>query len=140
MIAIVPVISFAQRGKDSSANGAKIQAQRVAYLVIRLDLSFQESVFFKEKYFEYEDSRMAIRRGFGALDKYPTNDIEANQLILARFQMEEDIFTAKKSFYEQLKTQISSLKLMLLPVAEKEFKEMLVQRLRQKRKQGGRGK
>ena len=139
MIAAMPVISFAQRG-DKEQNNANIQAQRVSYLALRLDLSFQEGIFFKEKYYEYEDNRKLIRRDFADIKKHPTNDIEANQLILARLKMEEDLLFLKRQFYEELKKQISSLKLILLPKAEAEFKEMLVQRLRQNRRRGGGGK
>ncbi len=141
MIAIVPVLSFAQGGGGREQANANIQAQRVSYIALRLDLSFQEGIFFKDKYYEYEANRKLIRRDFADLKKHPTNDTEANQLILARFKMEEDLQALKRQFYEDLKTQIPSLKLMLLPKAEAEFKEMLVQRLRQnRRRSGGKGK
>lgn len=132
----MPCTSFAQRGNNGQAN-ANIKAQRVSYLALRLDLSFQEGVFFKEEYYKYEDNRGLIRRAFAELDKHPSTDIEANQLILAHLKMEEDLQALKRQFYENLKQEITSLKLILLPKAEAEFKEMLVQRLRQNRRRNG---
>lgn len=127
-------ISHAQDQHDNE----RVRQQRLAYISVRLDLNTNEAAFFSEKYNEYEDDRKAIAQTFRQQARNPRDNKEANEVIEARLKMEEDLLALKRQFYNEVKTNISPLKLMELPEAEKEFKKILLRRLRTERR-GGRG-
>lgn len=133
LIALLPLISFAQRGERLFEN-QEIRDKRTSYIALRLDLSMEQSILFKEQYDQYENNRKAIRSQFEEQQKTPNTETEADQFVQARFKMEEDLIAAKRTFYQNLKQHISSLKLIQLPKIEGEFKEILIQRLRKEQR------
>ncbi|MCB0638334.1 MAG: hypothetical protein KDC54_17010 [Lewinella sp.] len=112
----------------------QIRSQRVAYITQRLNLTPAEAGHFWTAYSEYETQRRALlEQNRPENIAQPRTDAEANELIERRFQLEEDLVALKRRFYDQMRSEVSPRKLVLLPRAEQEFRRELLRRLRERR-------
>ncbi len=125
--------TFGQFDNDGPL-GQKVEAMKVAYLTERLSLTAEEAQGFWPLYNEMEEAQKNIRA------KYRTNrspqdmsDVEAEEAILKRFRMEEELIDLQRSYYEKFKQIISPRKIAMIKPATNEFKRELVQRLREAR-------
>lgn len=117
----------------------QIRAQRGAYITQRLRLNSQEAAHFWTSFNDYEERKAILTRTFKNSHGRPTTEVEADEIILRRFEMEEDLLAMKRAFYLELKTKIPAQKLFMLPQAESEFRRDLLRQLRQRRQQRGGG-
>lgn len=109
----------------------RVEAQMVAFITHRLELSPEESTRFWPVYNEYREKQRAIRRD-ALTDRRLDNltDEEANKLINQQIVMEEKLLSLKREYIAKLRDTIPPRKLARLHGAEQAFKVEILQRLR----------
>ena len=66
------------------------------------------------------------------------SDAEANDFILARFEMEEKLLKLKKDQYQKFQKIISPRKVAMFTRAEKAFRQEVIKRFKENRRRRGR--
>jgi hypothetical protein len=136
LLSLLPI--YGQTGGRITDN-EQIKAQRATYITQRLKLTAEEATYFWSNFNDYELERAALEEAFAATMIPKANtEAEAAGQIEARFQLDENLLALRRSFYERVKDRVPSTKLVLLPQVEREFKKSLLQRLEQRKQQGGR--
>jgi len=125
---------WAQGPGEELTENDQIRSQRVAYITQRLSLTPAEAGHFWTVYSEYEEERRTIAARYRNENPRPLTADEADRIIQNRFQMEDELLQLKRRFYDNLREEISPRKLVLLPKAEREFKQDLLRQLRQRRR------
>ena len=119
---------------------ARIHAAKMVYITDRLRLTADQSNGFVPLYNEYEREVRATRQSF--FSKYHgTNPDEANDAISRQWiddnlDYQQEIIALKRKYNERFLKVIAPQQLSDLYKAEREFNQMLMQRLRQQRNGG----
>lgn len=116
----------------------KMQAQRIAFITQRLDLSPEESQQFWPIYNQYTEKLKQIRLEKPEKPMIDMTEAEAEKAILGDFDKEARELELKKEYYQKLKKVISVKKISRLYIAERDFRTELLKRLKdnkQERKQ-----
>jgi len=115
----------------------RIEAQRVAFITQKLDLTPDESAKFWPLYNEFKKlqktKRAEIMPGKPLKE---LNDAEAEEIIEKRLTMEEEMVDIKRDYFEKLKEVIPSTKIVLLVQVELQFNREVLEKLRQRQGQG----
>ena len=112
---------------------ARLQAQRVAYITNRLQLTPQESSEFWAVVNEYELAQEKIKLKYKPSKPVSQmNNDEAEAFIQSTFQEEQDLLNLKKEYYARFKNILSPSKIALFPVAEREFKREVLRQMRER--------
>jgi len=130
---------FAQQDKRSKRE--QIQAQKVAYITTKLNLSSAEAEKFWPVYNEHDKLKKETIQSFGNTARIEKTDIEAltdeeatsiadNQIIMA-----QKLLDLRKEYYIKYKSILPIKKVLKLSQAEKEFQRELLERIK---KQGQR--
>ena len=135
------VNSFAQgRGERQQGNmRQKIEAQKVAFITNKLDLTPEEAQSFWPFYNEFEIKRKSIQEELVSGPPPPPekiwqmSDKEAEEMIQGYFLKAQTMLDLKIEFYEKIKNAISVKKILILFEAEKEFKRILFERIQEHR-------
>lgn len=112
----------------------RVDAQRIAFITERLNLSPEESQNFWPVYNEYRDKLKTIRQ-----DRLPEveidqmNDAEAEKLIKDNLDAEQRELELKREYYLKLRKTIPPRKIALLMKAEIEFKGNLLKEIQKRR-------
>jgi hypothetical protein len=114
----------------------KIEAARVAYLTTQLDLTSEESQRFWPIYNSFRD-KLEEDRPDGLKGKHvqDLSDKEIEDLIESHFQKQERAIATKRQMYTELRKVVSVRKLVKLPKAEQGFKEVLLEKMHEKREE-----
>jgi hypothetical protein len=114
----------------------RVQAQRVAFITEKIDLTSKEAEKFWPLFNEYEQEERRIRRQYQAQQKRPIDmtDEEARAQLLSHFDMEEKLLDLKRSYFLKLAEVVSPKKLAGFTRADREFKRMLLNRIRERRR------
>ena len=125
-------------GNLSSTALDRVQAQRVAFITEKIDMTSKEAEKFWPMFNEYEKEEERIRKEFMGKHKRISNmsNEEAKQLLIKRFDMDQALLDNKRKYYLQLSDIISPRKLAGFTKADREFKRLLLNRIRNKRRQG----
>jgi hypothetical protein len=135
LLGLLPI--YGQPGGRISDN-EQLKAQRATYITQRLQLTSEEATYFWSNFNDYELEREALEQAYQAKTKgQATTEAEAERQIEARFQLDEDLLALRRRFYTRVKDRVPSTKLVLLPQVEREFKKSLLQRLEQRKQNGG---
>jgi hypothetical protein len=123
-------------------NLSRVQAQRVAYITQRLGLTTDESASFWAMVNEYENKQREIRQKYRpAKGIQLMTDQEAEQYIRSTFDRDRELLELKESYYGRFKEILPPSKIALFPIAENEFKRVILRQVReniQRRRQGNR--
>lgn len=119
--------------EDIDARLERVQAQRIAYITNRLQLSPTEAAKFWPLFNEYERERRQMRRQRSAKPVAELSEAEARRLIEDELERETRLLALRKRYYEQFLRVLPARKIALLPVADREFKRDLLQQLRRRR-------
>ena len=115
----------------------RIEAQRVAFITQKLDLTPDEAAKFWPLYNEFKKlqktKRAEIMPGKPLKE---LNDSEAEKLIEKRLTMEEKMIEIKRDYFKKLKEVIPTTKIALLFQIEMEFNREILEKLRQRQGQG----
>jgi hypothetical protein len=121
----------------------RIKAQKVAFITERLSLTVEEAQSFWPIYNAYESKTEKIRsEDLRAIKikmrKNPElSEQEANDLLTRLIKAEDAMHAAKQELVKDLKTVISSEKIIKLKAAEDEFNKKLLERLKEYRNKRG---
>lgn len=138
------VSSFAQRG-DMPAGRAmeRIHAAKMSYITDRLRLTTEQSANFVPVYNEYErevrDSRKKYLQKYKGINPDEADDATSKQYIDDNLDYQADIIQIRRKYNDRFLKIISSQQLADLTQAEREFKQLLMQRLKDRRGNGRNG-
>ena len=110
----------------------KLQAQRVAFITQRLNLTPEEAQQFWPVFNQYTEKLQQIRT---AVKEEKTvdelSDTDTEKMILSEFDRESRELDLKKDLYQKLRKIISVKKIAKLYKAERDFKGMLIEKFQQ---------
>jgi hypothetical protein len=141
MIAVLLLCSvtlvFGQRGRGMQ----RIHAAKMTYLTDRMVLTEAQASKFIPLYRSYEKQLLVIRQPY--MKKYNVTG-GADERTAARIYVEDDldyqqqVLELKKAYRERFLKVISPEQLSEMYVAEREFRQLLIKRLKQKKARAGR--
>lgn len=115
---------------------AKIEAQKVAYITNRLDLNAEESAKFWPVYNQFQKDRKAISRKYKSKQRIENmTDAELEKQMMSNFKKDQELLDLKKTHFEKLKNVLSIRKIATLHVAEREFKNTILDMMKERRKE-----
>ena len=136
-LTLAVTLSYGKQGKGME----RIHAAKMAYIIDRLHLRSDQSARFVPVYNEYEQELRTIRKQY--LAKYNIKEVNGDVKggkLAARKKLEEDldyqqqVIELKRRYNDRFLTVLSSAQLSELYVAEKEFKQRLLQKWRKQHK------
>lgn len=130
--------AFEEEEEISSTVLDRVQAQRVAFITEKLDITSKEAEKFWPLFNEYEREERQIRSRYQENQKRLVNmsDQEARDFILSRLDMEQELLDLKRRYFQRFAEVIAPRKLAGFNRADREFKRMLLNRIRANRRQG----
>jgi len=115
---------------------AKIEAQKVAYITKRLELTSKEAEIFWPLYNEFELEKKAINRKYKPNKKLMLmSDEELEQQMLSMFEKDQELLDNKKTFFNKMKAKFPIRKIAMLQVAEKEFRNSIIDKWKENRQE-----
>lgn len=135
---------YAKQGERGGKQ--RIHAAKMAYIADRLKLQQEQSAKFVPIYNDYEQELRTIRKKY--YKKYHVKDDKDGQKqekadkLNTRYKVEEDldyqqdVIVLKRKYNDRFLTVLSSEQLSELHVAEREFRQLLVQKLKQRKDKG----
>ena len=146
MIFIMPVYNIQaqerQQHRNMQQNRERIEAQRVAFITDRLDLSSAEAEKFWPVYNEFKDKLKDKQQSWRKQHDFkPENiaemtDLEAQEFAKAQLNHEQEMLNLRKELLANLNGVISPQKILMLFEAEKDFRVELMRRVSQGRGPG----
>ena len=137
LLTLLPGLCFAQ----NKQNGwQRVHAAKVAYISDRLQLGVDQATKFWPIYNEYEKERKAIRKKYLAVDgknQQYLDESAARQNIEDNLDMQQDELDLKRKYKEQFLKVISAGQLADLMKAEREFRQLIMHRLKEHHKRFG---
>ena len=136
LVLLISLSAFAQR---SGKMNDRIKAQKIAFITEKLDLTSDEAAKFWPIYNAFEKRREKIKtEDLRAVkvkmrDDPNMSDSEADRLLKKLIKAENDLHDAKLTLVKELKTAISSKKIIRLRATEDEFNRALLRRLKEMR-------
>jgi hypothetical protein len=141
LVASVAIVSIAQGPPGEPRNGEafenrrdRIEAVKVSYMTVELDLSSKESQEFWPLYNEYKNKEKALRKANRPSKKIADmSDAEVIDYMDRTFVMEQDLLDLKKAYSERFMNVLPARKVAMIPVVERRFKEKVLREMRNKR-------
>ena len=142
LFASLTLTAFSQ-GKERKE---RIKALKVAHITEKLDLSAKEAQQFWPIYNTYDENmstlkhekvrkiRQEIKQNYNTL-----TDEKAQELLNRLAEAENNIHNERIELATRLKTIISPKKILLLQIAEEDFKRKLFEQFKKRRHEGGKG-
>ncbi len=116
------------------ARAEKIKAYRVAVFTEILNLSSEEAQGFWPIYNEYLDKRETLQKELKMTRQIDgMNDNEVEDYIKKYFELRNKELDLEKDLTQKLRKVLPLRKIAKIPVAEREFREALVQKLQEAR-------
>ncbi|MBT8244585.1 MAG: hypothetical protein HKP48_07350 [Winogradskyella sp.] len=131
----IGLLSFAQPPRNSKMRD-RIKAQKTAFITEKLELTSDEAQKFWPIYNTYEEMTRKIKADyFKPIRKQmrqnsDISDAKANKFLNQMTEGEDKMHQAKQKLVNDLKTVITSKKIIRLKAAEDEFNKKLLERLR----------
>jgi len=130
---------FAQNGSQAQQKKEKIEAQKVAFMTQKLNLTPEESQKFWPVYDQYEAQKETInkthRQQTKGLRNAQLTDSQADSLIIAEITYDQSLLDLKKEFIPKFKEVLPASKVAKIPEAERQFKEMLLKLVKEQKQQ-----
>ena len=115
-------------------NKNKLEAQRVAFITQRLNLTPEEAQQFWPIFNQYTEKLQQIRAASKPEKMVEDmNDADAEKVILGEFDKDAKELDLKKEYYQKLKKTISVKKIARLYKAERDFRSLLLEKIQQNR-------
>lgn len=117
----------------------RIEAQRVAFITQRVNLTPEEAQAFWPIYNEYRDKEKMLKKNRPIRDEVMDMDeADAEKYLDNLLTIEQQELDLKKEYTQRLKSVISVKKILRFYAAERMFKERLLQAMNQRRGGGNR--
>lgn len=117
----------------------KIEAARIALITERLELTPEQAEKFWPLYREYSSQREGLRKEFAEARREVKPDgmteEESKKLLAKGLEIKERQLVLEKAYSEKFNTVITTRQILLLRKAEDDFRQMLLDRLEQRREQ-----
>lgn len=117
----------------------KIEAARIALITERLNLSPEQAQRFWPVYNEYNQKRHDLQQEFqqlrGSFDPKNASEEESRKMLEAGMKVKERQLDLERTYAERMQQVISTQQLLSLRKAEDDFREMLMQRIRDQQRQ-----
>ncbi len=137
------VLSLKISAQEIEEKNDKIQAQKVAFLTERMNLSAQEAQVFWPIYNEFQDKKDKITvqrrttRQYYKQNAETLSDKEANDILNKFVSIEQQDVNLFVEYNDKFKKVLPAKKVMQLYIAENQFKAWLISKLRNPVIQGG---
>ncbi len=128
------LISFAVIGQSTDdKHKERYDAQKIAYITTKLDLTADEAKLFWPIYNKYQEEFNGLRK---QKDEKPfsieMSNEEAQAYLDHRTKIEEQYMSIKKRYYSDLKKAVSVKKIAMLTVAEREFRNEMMSNVKRR--------
>jgi hypothetical protein len=112
----------------------RIEAQRIAFITQRVNLSPEEAQAFWPIYNEYRTKEKKLRENrMVREDILEMEEKEAAEYLGRMLDLEQEELNLKKDYTQKLKSVLSARKILRFYAAERMFKERLLQAMHQRR-------
>jgi len=139
-VTLFSLVTFAQEKKGGGRE--KVRAYKIAYLTEKLDLSAKEAEKFWPLYNSYNDKRRELFKAEkneirskieakGGIEKF--SDTEAETMLKKINTFRDNQHLNKLAFVKDLRSFLSSKKILQFEVAEMEFNKKLMRKLREQK-------
>jgi len=115
----------------------QIHAAKMVYITDRLHLTSDQSMRFVPLYNTYEQEIRTTRQKYRLNSPSDTDDATARQAVDDNLDYQQDVIGIKRKYNDQFLKIISPTQLADMYKAEREFKQLLMKRLEQRRNGGG---
>ncbi len=128
---------FGQHGGGGGRGMERIHAAKMAYITDRLKLTTEQSSNFIPLYNEYEQEKKESRKKY--LQKYKgiepseADDATSKQFIDDNLDYQQEVIQIKRKYNDRFLKVITAQQLSDLNQAEREFTQILMQRLKERR-------
>jgi hypothetical protein len=132
------LIGFSLQSEAQANNGfrqgmiqEKIEAQRVAFITQRLNLTPTESALFWPLYNEFKQRQKEVKqanRPFSRMEDI--SEAEAEQILQSQLDQQQKLLDLRREYFEKLKSAIPAKKIIRLSHFEQAFNREILNRLR----------
>lgn len=127
-------LSFSLMLLGQNTQRERVEAEKVAFITKRMQLTPKQAQGFWPIHTEYEKAERNIKQKYrNRLSIEAMSEAEAEEAIEKRLRMEEELLALKKNYFTRFKTVISPRQILLLQKANTEFRQYLLQEIRRKR-------
>ncbi len=136
LLLVTAAFLFSTKAYSQRHQMEKIQAEKMAFITSELDLTSRESQLFWPVYNEFEKKRNSLleeRRDLTSQFRHNRDKMSASEIseLVDRFvELRAKDSELHKEYHEKFKEVISAERVMLLYLAEEEFRGQLLRRLR----------
>ena len=117
----------------------RMEAVKVSYMTVELDLSSKESQEFWPIYNDYKAKERDLRKANRPSSKVANmSEQEALDHMERSFVMEQQLLNLKKDYSNRFLNILPARKVAMIPTVERRFKEKVLKEMRNKRAAGGR--
>lgn len=107
----------------------RVRAQRIAFITDKMGLTPGEAEKFWPVIREFEEKEKAIRKKYRPFKRVEDfTDAEAEEALVKRMDMEEELLGLKRDYSKKLLQVISARKLLRYHRADLEFKKLILER------------
>jgi hypothetical protein len=135
LLTALPLLVVAQGGQRRG--GERVHAAKVAYISDRIQLTPDQAARFWPIYNEYESERKMIRRKYrieGPNNRENLDEATAKQNLEDNLDLQQDELDLKRKYKDEFLKVISPGQLADLMRAEKEFRQLIMRKLRDRRR------
>lgn len=133
-LSILIVMSLGQILLGQTSKRERVEAEKVAFITKRMELTPKQAQGFWPIHTEYEKAERSIRQKYRVRQSISSmTDLEAEESIEKRLRMEEEMLALKKNYFTRFKQVISPRQILMLQKANAEFKQYLLEEIRRRR-------
>lgn len=138
IITLTCTVIMAQNAHKMQQKREQIQAQKIAFITEKMQLSPEEAQVFWPVYNEYDKKKSDIERNLSSPqmresrpDVETMSDEEINDFILKRFDKEQQLVNLNTEYFQKFKDILPVKKVYKLYEAEMQFRRMLLGKLQE---------
>ncbi|NOT36372.1 MAG: hypothetical protein HOP11_03225 [Saprospiraceae bacterium] len=131
-LSCINILGAQNEGRNPEAKAKmleKLEAQRVAFITNKLELTPDESAKFWPLYNEYSKKRQELRK-----ERINSRQSDSDDSLEEEFDQEEKALQLKKTYYEKFKSALPVSKIAKLEQTEKEFKLEVLRTIKERRR------
>lgn len=131
---VVLFISLQQWVMGQPSRRERVEAERVAFITKRMQLTPKQAQGFWPIHTQYEKEERLIKQKYRTqIPIVSMTEVDAEEAIEKRLRMEEELLALKKNFYSRFKTVVSARQVLLFQKSNAEFKQYLLEEIRRRR-------
>ncbi len=131
---VVLFISLQQWVMGQPSRRERVEAERVAFITKRMQLTPQQAQGFWPIHTQYEKEERLIKQKYRTqISIASMTELDAEEAIEKRLRMEEELLALKKNFFSRFKTVVSARQVLLFQKSNAEFKQYLLEEIRRRR-------